>query len=51
MLTAYIKKCPLIKEIPADYCLGKGYITFFKDKLFYLKKRHERLKNKIKKEF
>jgi deoxyribonuclease (pyrimidine dimer) len=35
--------------MPADYCLGEGHITFFKNKLLYLKKRHEKLKGEMRK--
>jgi len=35
-------------KIPKNYCLGKGHINFFKNKLVYLKKRHERLKKEMK---
>jgi len=48
MLIAYIKKFPLIENIPDSYRLGKGHMTFFKDKLIYLKKRHESLKKEMK---
>lgn len=49
MLVAYIKKYPSIDEIPENYCLGKGHMKFFKDKILYLKKRHEKLKQEMKK--
>ena len=49
MLVAYIKKYPKIENIPGQYCLGKGHMTFFKDKVTYLKKRHEKLKVEMKK--
>ena len=49
MLVAYIKKYPQIKNIPPEYCLGKGHMIFFKDKLLYLKRRHESLKLEMKK--
>lgn len=48
MLIAYIKKYPKIENIPEQYCLGKGHMTFFKDKVTYLKKRHEKLKDEMK---
>jgi len=49
MLLSHIKKHPEIKEIPKEYCLGKGHIKFFKNKLLYLKKRHELLKKEMQK--
>jgi deoxyribonuclease (pyrimidine dimer) len=48
MLTAYIKKYPKVDNIPKRYCLGKGHMTFFKDKILYLKKRHETLKSEMR---
>lgn len=48
MLVAYIKKYPDIKDIPDNYCLGTGHMKFFKDKLLYLKRRHEELKSEMK---
>jgi len=49
MLLAYVKKYPKEDNIPIEYCLGKGHIRFFKNKLLYLKKRHELLKKEMKK--
>lgn len=49
MLFGHVKKFPKINKMPKDYCLGKGHITFFKNKLLYLKKRHEELKKEMKK--
>ncbi len=48
MLFGHAKKFPKINKMPNDYCLGKGHITFFKNKLLYLKKRHEELKKEMK---
>ena len=48
MLTAYIKKYPEKEGIPKNYCLGRGHMKFFKDKLGYLKKRHENLKQEMR---
>ena len=48
MLMGYVKKYPHLVGIPRDYCLGKGHILFFKDKLSYIKKRHEILKIEMK---
>jgi deoxyribonuclease (pyrimidine dimer) len=47
MLFGYVKKHPKKYEITHDYCLGKGHIRFFKDKLLYLKKRHELIKKEM----
>ncbi len=51
MLESYLKKYPLsnkdLKRIPEDYCLGKGHMIFFKDKIDYLKQRHKEIKNEM----
>lgn len=49
MLFGYVRKYPVVKDIPLVYCLGPGHIRFFKNKLVYLKKRHELLKKEMKK--
>ncbi len=51
MLFGYVKKYPSVKKnkIPNRYVLGKGHILFFKNKLLYLKQRHERIKKEMKK--
>lgn len=49
MLVNHTRKHPRITEMPDRYCLGKGHISFFKNKLQYLKKRHERLKKEMRK--
>ena len=49
MLLGYVKKYPYIKDIPIKYCLGKGHIKFFKNKLAYLKNRHELIKEEMRK--
>ncbi|MBT4540758.1 endonuclease V [Candidatus Woesearchaeota archaeon] len=49
MLLGYVRKFPLEKDIPKEYCLGKGHIKFFKNKLLYLKRRHEKLKQEMNK--
>lgn len=49
MLVSYIKNHPRLENIPQKYCLGKGHMKFFKDKLLYLKKRHESIKSEMKK--
>ncbi|MFA5020057.1 MAG: pyrimidine dimer DNA glycosylase/endonuclease V [Candidatus Pacearchaeota archaeon] len=38
-----------LTKIPERYCLGKGHQLFFRDKLKYLKKRHELIKKEMKK--
>ncbi len=47
MLISYARKNHL-KEIPARYCLGKGHITFFKDKIRYLQKRHLEIQKEMR---
>lgn len=47
MLLGHVKKFPVIRNQPEQYCLGPGHINFFKDKLKYLKKRHELLKKEM----
>jgi len=44
MLLGYVRKYPRMQGIPESYRLGKGHITFFKDKLVYIKRRHDLLK-------
>ncbi len=47
MLLGHCRKYPKSRKIPSSYCLGPGHICFFKDKLLYLKKRHEELKREM----
>lgn len=47
MLLGYVRKYPKRENIPKEYCLGKGHIKFFKDKLVYLNKRHNSLKQEM----
>ena len=49
MLIAYIKKYSKtnLNKIPNNYSLGKGHILFFKNKVLYLKNRHEKLKKEM----
>ena len=51
MLLGYVKKNPFfnILEIPENYVLGKGHIKFFKNKLQYLKNRHNSIKEEMNK--
>jgi deoxyribonuclease (pyrimidine dimer) len=44
----HMRKYPHVTSAPCRYCLGKGHIVFFKDKLLYLKKRHELLKKEMR---
>lgn len=48
MLIGCVKKLSK-SNAPKNYCLGKGHIYFFKDKLAYLKHRHEIIKKEMKK--
>ncbi|MFH2027795.1 MAG: pyrimidine dimer DNA glycosylase/endonuclease V [Nanoarchaeota archaeon] len=47
MLLGYVRKYPNLDKIPSKYTLGKGHILFFKNKLKYLKKRHELIKKEM----
>lgn len=47
MLLGYVRRFPLVENIPENYVLGKGHIKFFKNKLKYLKNRHEILKKEM----
>ncbi len=50
MLLGYVRRYPLVDDsIPKEYTLGKGHIKFFKNKLGYLKKRHEAIKTEMTK--
>ena len=50
MLIGYVRKFPDIPEdISRDYLLGKGHMIFFKNKIKYLKNRHELIKKEMKK--
>ena len=48
MLVSYILRYPSLTNLPVNYCLGKGHMRFFKDKILYLKKRHELLKKEMR---
>jgi deoxyribonuclease (pyrimidine dimer) len=48
MLIGHIKKFPKINNPPKNYTLGKGHINFFKNKIKYLKDRHELIKKEMK---
>ncbi len=49
MLIGFIQKFPLLELtiIPKNYTLGKGHINFFKNKLTYIKNRHEQIKKEM----
>ena len=49
MLLGYVRKYSSLEtaKIPDCYCLGKGHILFFKNKLKYLKNRHEEIKKEM----
>lgn len=47
MLIGYVRNYPESKDIPDNYTLGKGHIKFFKNKLKYLKERHETIKSEM----
>lgn len=47
-MTGFLRKYPS-GSIPTRFCLGKGHICFFRDKLKYLKKRHEQIKKEMRK--
>lgn len=38
-----------IKKIPPQYTLNKGHVTFFRDKLLFLAKRHRELRRELRK--
>lgn len=49
MLVGYVKKFPDLNGIPEEFCLGKGHIKFFKNKLGYIDGRHKEIKLEMKK--
>lgn len=49
MLLGHFRKHPSTGGIPEGYCLGEGHIKFFRDKLLYIKRRHELLSKEMKK--
>ncbi len=51
MLAGYARKHPSLDGIPERYCLGKGHIKFFKNKLKYLEKRHGLIKKEMLRRF
>jgi deoxyribonuclease (pyrimidine dimer) len=48
MLVGCVKKNQNIKYQPLNYCLGKGHILFFKNKLKYLEERFKKIKKEMK---
>ncbi|MEK6855806.1 MAG: pyrimidine dimer DNA glycosylase/endonuclease V [Nanoarchaeota archaeon] len=49
MLLGHLRKHGIKSDIPNKYSLGKGHINFFKNKLIYLRDRHEQIKKEMKK--
>ncbi len=50
MLVGHLKKHGVdFDKIPKYYCLGKGHINFFKNKLGYLRDRYEHIKKEMRK--
>ena len=43
LLLGHVKKHPKLNNIPENYTLGTGHINFFKNKILYLKNRHDLL--------
>ncbi len=48
MLLAYIKEHSAVDDVPDSYVLGKGHMKFFKNKVKYLKQRHEKIVEEMK---
>lgn len=48
MLCSYAKKHKSTDGIPESYRLGEGHIKFFKNKIAYLKKRHDSIRDEMK---
>ncbi|MEM2974669.1 MAG: pyrimidine dimer DNA glycosylase/endonuclease V [Candidatus Micrarchaeia archaeon] len=48
MLLGHIRKYPEPNNVPIEFTLGKGHVTFFKDKLGYLVKRHNELSKEMR---
>ncbi len=49
MLVGHVKKHPKIRSAPKEYKLGEGHINFFKNKIKYLRDRHELIKREMNK--
>ncbi|GAY26360.1 hypothetical protein ATG_15630 [Desulfurococcaceae archaeon AG1] len=51
MLIAYLRRYPLDRDdparIPQRFTLGKGHMVFFKNKVLYLKRRHDSLREEM----
>jgi len=41
-------KYTVFSEIPKQFSLGKGHMNFFKNKLLYLRERHEQVNTEMK---
>ncbi|MBN1275698.1 pyrimidine dimer DNA glycosylase/endonuclease V [Candidatus Woesearchaeota archaeon] len=48
MFLGYVRKHPSLRGIPASYRLGEGHVSFFKDKLLYVQRRHGLLKEEMR---
>ncbi|MFC1768623.1 pyrimidine dimer DNA glycosylase/endonuclease V [Nanoarchaeota archaeon] len=48
MFIGYVKKYPRLGKIPEGFRLGKGHILFFKNKLKYIRKRHDLIRTEMK---
>lgn len=52
ILRQYILNYPSTENLPEHFTLNKGHMRFFKDKVRYLKERHDRIrKEMIKRKF
>ncbi|MEM4398440.1 MAG: pyrimidine dimer DNA glycosylase/endonuclease V [Candidatus Nitrosocaldus sp.] len=51
MLISYLRRYPLrhydVTRIPKRFTLGKGHMIFFKDKVLYLKRRHDSIREEM----
>jgi len=47
ILISLIKKYSSCEGIKEEFCLGKGHQKFFRNKVLYLKKRHEIIKKEM----
>lgn len=53
MLISYLKRYPMRPDgadrmrIPERFTLGKGHMLFFKDKLLYIKRRHDSIREEM----
>ncbi|MCS7141076.1 MAG: pyrimidine dimer DNA glycosylase/endonuclease V [Candidatus Nitrosocaldus sp.] len=51
MLISYFRRYPLTRDdasrIPERFVLGRGHMIFFKDKLLYIKRRHDEIREEM----